>query len=701
MRYALRIPGFLALLFVLFTFAPRASAQCTVSAPTVSQEGTVLTISATGAGGNCGGAPRITLSADGFGEIGSEQCLTPAGKGASACTVTRTLDVACFLTGPLDIRASVRCYREYTDANGHHCDAQTTTSGATRVSINTTPTVSVTAEITDPVRNKGVLHVTYSFPNTTSPGDRLITLEGAGFGSLGSLQAPSTSGMWDPEFDFNCFETGPMDIIATAMACHHPAGDPLHSASAKTRVNVNSTPQVALRFKQGATGDSTIWVDYAFHNAGARAIDLAIDGIFVTSFPNADFPTLDATGSVSFPYDSSCKTGTFRVTAHARACGLNRPPYVGDADTTFTVNSKPSAGVSVGARNPNGSYPVTVAYGFPNTKAASQRRIELYHNGILTQVFTATDLPTASGSVTGTVGSCGEVLALAIACDRRTDEKFTATGVAQLPEDESCKHDRDDCEKPGRPVNYGSGDVSLKIPLFGIAQSPLDLTFGVAYHSLPPAYPSLARETGPGWTHSFNQTLRVIDGRHAYGLDESGRERFYTGVDDGTWYSTLPAEVHEELHRDGATLRLRDLSGTVRIFDAATGAWLSTTDRWGNSIRAGYDAVGNLTSVTDSVGRVITVTATGSTIQQLTLPNGATWRFVYGAGGNLISIFDPIHTGSTPWRTFEYQNDAQSHPRLLTAMRDDGGALLEGHTYDSAGRGITSFLENNRELLTL
>src|SRR5919108_522112 len=189
---------------------------------------------------------------------------------------------------------------------------------------------------------------------------------------------------------------------------------------------------------------------------------------------------------------------------------------------------------------------------------------------------------TSAGRREGEVG--GETAAGAPACRRWNDEISVARDTTQLPDD-GCKRDRNPCDKPGRPVNYGSGDVSLDLPLFTIAQSPLPLSFRLSYHSARPAYRSIAREIAPGWTHSLNPTLRVISEGNAqlgiparaYGINESGQERFYEGAPgSGTWTVVRPADVHEEMTRVGAELHLRDLDGTVRAFDAASGRWLST-----------------------------------------------------------------------------------------------------------------------------
>ncbi|HEV7570810.1 MAG TPA: carboxypeptidase regulatory-like domain-containing protein [Thermoanaerobaculia bacterium] len=256
---------------------------------------------------------------------------------------------------------------------------------------------------------------------------------------------------------------------------------------------------------------------------------------------------------------------------------------------------------------------------------------------------------------------------------------------------------------PGKPINAGSGDVTITLPLFSISQSPLSLSFGLEYHSQLAGNQSLINEPmGRGWTHPFNQSLRMIDvfDRDLYRLRADGSEVWYRWVPlQGNWTAERPGEVRETVTLVSGQYRIADLNGSVTAFDAATGAWLSTTDRWGNRISGSY-AGGLLSALTDAEGRQVQFSYASGTLTQIALPDGSLWRFAY-ANGELAKIFDPIHTAATPWRTFEYQPDTRGVPRLLTAMKDEAGKLLEGHAYDALERGVTSVSENGHESVTV
>jgi RHS repeat-associated protein len=251
----------------------------------------------------------------------------------------------------------------------------------------------------------------------------------------------------------------------------------------------------------------------------------------------------------------------------------------------------------------------------------------------------------------------------------------------------------------GRPINAGSGDVTLTVPFFTLAQSPLSLSFGLSYHSEAPRYPALVSSpAGLGWTHPYAQTLRPVDAvaSSLYHVTAEGYESEYVRQADSLWIAASPGELRGQVVAAGGRYQLTDLDNTTTTFDAATGVWLSTTDRWGNTLQGGFDGQGNLVSVTDAEGRQIQLSYSGGELVQITLPGGESWRL--GHQGNLLTqVLDPLHTGSQPWRTFSYVADSQGMVRLLSAVRDEAGFLLEGHAYDLLDRGVSSVSEGGRD----
>jgi len=267
---------------------------------------------------------------------------------------------------------------------------------------------------------------------------------------------------------------------------------------------------------------------------------------------------------------------------------------------------------------------------------------------------------------------------------------------------ENCGSDKDSCPwGVSKPVNVGSGDVAYNEKLFSIDQRPMPLLFALSYHSERPINPALGRHPlGAGWTHNFNQTLQPID-RAAQFLQlvtGDGREVIFQ-KSGSVWRSVRPRQWRAGVALDATSTKyvLTDLDGALTTFDRATGRWLATTDRWGNSVSGAYTG-NDLTAVTDSAGRSMALGYSGGLLTTITLPNGALWRFAYN--GALTQIFDPLHTGATPWRSFAYVPDSKGTLRLLTEVRDES-VLLEGHTYDGADRGTSSVTGNGRDVVNI
>jgi len=249
----------------------------------------------------------------------------------------------------------------------------------------------------------------------------------------------------------------------------------------------------------------------------------------------------------------------------------------------------------------------------------------------------------------------------------------------------------------GLPINVGSGDVSTTIPLFTVEQSPLSLPFTLTYHSSALSYTGVTvpEPLGKGWTHPFNQILIPVPSTNRlYHYTADGREHEYT-ADGPVWTASRPAEIRGTVTVDAGTseYRLTDLAGSVTAFDQSTGRWKSTRDRWGNTVSGTYSS-GALTSVVDSAGRQVNLAYSSGRVQTITVPDtlSRVWSFSYGGTPSLLySVRDPFHPSGNPWRSLGYDGG-----NLLSAISDDAPKLLEGHTYDTQGRGVTSYSEGGQ-----
>ena len=198
---------------------------------------------------------------------------------------------------------------------------------------------------------------------------------------------------------------------------------------------------------------------------------------------------------------------------------------------------------------------------------------------------------------------------------------------------------------------------------------------------------------GKGWKLNIQQTVKSSS---SYGLtgdayntypyvytDEDGTEHYFMKVVDGS-----TTKYYDE---DGLGLELTKTSSSYTITDSQDGKMtflangnLSTIkDANGNTITINYDSTNTvIQSVTDGVGRNITVTSSGNYLSKLTDPAGRATSYTI-TDTKLMSITNPDGTKIT----YAYEND------LLRTTRDLDNYKLT-FNYLSAAKGSRIYRVN-------
>src|SRR4029077_14580419 len=170
---------------------------------------------------------------------------------------------------------------------------------------------------------------------------------------------------------------------------------------------------------------------------------------------------------------------------------------------------------------------------------------------------------------------------------------------------------------------------------------------------------------------------------------------FWSFASNGSGLSlAAPSNVIATLAYDSSTYTITFQNGEKRIFDYTSGSLKSIVDRNGNTTQLSYDALNRLVTVADPGGRHLYFGYANNSsylITTVTSDVGLTLSYSYDSQGRLIQVTNPDQTKIT------YQYDANS---LIKAVNDSDGKILESHTYDTCGRGLTSSRAGGVEAIT-
>jgi YD repeat-containing protein len=251
-----------------------------------------------------------------------------------------------------------------------------------------------------------------------------------------------------------------------------------------------------------------------------------------------------------------------------------------------------------------------------------------------------------------------------------------------------------------------------------VAGSPISLTTGNTYIrqtdvSLPGLGGGLSLTRT--WNSQWPEPLIGLVGDFGANWRSTYEERIFMGGDnylkyareDGSFWSfginpsgklviAAPANVSASLLQGGQYWILTFQNGEQRKFDPTTGLLMAIVDRNGNQTLLNYDSSFRLTSIVDPAGRHLYFNyGTGSLnllVTSVTSDFGITLSYAYDTQYRLSQVTKPDLT------TITFTFDSLSR---ITSVTDSNGKVLESHTYDSSGRGLTSSRANGVESLTV
>jgi YD repeat-containing protein len=256
------------------------------------------------------------------------------------------------------------------------------------------------------------------------------------------------------------------------------------------------------------------------------------------------------------------------------------------------------------------------------------------------------------------------------------------------------------CLAAGSPINLASGNTYIAesdISLPGLGGGlRLSRTWNSIFPSLQNTFPTMF---GINWRSTYEERLIYNSPdlllKYARGDGSVWSFGILTASDPIVYQTVAPGNDTTTVTQGVPSHTMLFKSGEKRLFDPNSGLLLSIIDRNGNTTQLAYDSQNRLTTVTDPASRQMTFTYVSSSsnlVSTVTTSTGVSYSYAYDNQGRLVQVTKPDNTTIN----FLYDNNNR-----ITAVKDSQGKVLESHTYDVTGRGLTSSRANGVDAVTV
>jgi RHS repeat-associated protein len=244
----------------------------------------------------------------------------------------------------------------------------------------------------------------------------------------------------------------------------------------------------------------------------------------------------------------------------------------------------------------------------------------------------------------------------------------------------------------GDPVDTAYGGFSESYTDLTIPGRGMPLQFSRTYDSGAAVIATAPGPLGYGWTSNVFASLSPPSGQGPVTITQEGGAQVVFTQNGSTYAPAAPRVIATLIHNgDGTWTFVRKAQNTYTF--SATGQLLSEKDLNGYTTSFTYNGGNQLTKITDSAARTLTIGWTGSSITTVTDPNASPVRsvtFQYNDGhGNLTDVLDVdggrTHFAYDPSHRLTNMYDPNCY--TAGASCDGGNGVLNG--YDSQNR-VTS-----------
>lgn len=266
-------------------------------------------------------------------------------------------------------------------------------------------------------------------------------------------------------------------------------------------------------------------------------------------------------------------------------------------------------------------------------------------------------------------------------------------------------------------VNVHNGNLVLSDTDVDLPGKGIPINIVRTYNS---RFTSSSSTFGYGWSFNVGMRLGYSDGGTVLFIDGDGTRYYFVKGSDGTYIS--PAGVYLTLTQgtDG-TYTIQEKEGTKYHFNSS-GNLDSITDTDGNTTTVSY-ANGNISSVSDVSGRSVTFNYTNGQLSSITGAQIPTVSYGYDASGNLTSVtkkdasnnildsttfgnYDSNHyvqtvtDGENNTTTIDYSNGQVYHVKKQLTINGTMTNLTTTYTYQDTGNGMVTKVANPKGGIT-
>jgi YD repeat-containing protein len=248
----------------------------------------------------------------------------------------------------------------------------------------------------------------------------------------------------------------------------------------------------------------------------------------------------------------------------------------------------------------------------------------------------------------------------------------------------------------GAPINLSNGNTyiqqqDVKIPGLGGGLS-LQRTWNSIWPSTVSAFQY--GMFGQNWRSTYEEHV-FLSGTYMVYMRSDGGYWYFGSSMGSNWTLSAPANIVATLSQGPTNWTLTFQSGEQRLFSVSSGSLVAIVDRNGNATQLTYDGVNRLVTVTDPASRTLTFTYLSDSSRVVTGVSssvGLSLSYSYDSNNRLKQVTKP--DSSTVSLTYNSQS-------LISAVTDSQGKILESHTYDGQGRGLTSSRANGVDAVTI